>query len=98
MAYSTVELEFQFTDKTTKKWQIGPFETNALESLKAKIKAFNAKYDGNTGMGGNIPSWYNLVTNDSGAKLLMSNSGYPNVPILNAVIVNRQETNIPLYD
>lgn len=97
MAYSTVELELQFTDKTTKKWQIGPFATINSATLKSNIKSFNEKYSGEAGLGGK-PSWYDLVTSDSGAKLLLSNSGYPNVPILNAVIVNRQETDIPLYE
>lgn len=104
MAYSLIELEFQFTDKTTKKWQVGPFASNsyAVQSLKANVKSFNANYDGVTDPlnpeAKGVPSWYNLVTNENGAKLLFSANGYPDVPILNATIITRNETEINLYN
>lgn len=100
--YSMIELEFQFQDKTTKKWQVGPFATNApaVTDLKVNVKQFNAEYDGSEVLdpeATGVPSWYDLVTNDNGSKLLFSANGYPEVPILNAAIITRNETDIALY-
>lgn len=104
MAYSIVELEFQFQDKTTKKFQIGPFATSAaaISSMKNNVKAFNEKYGLSPDMSMEHParaSWYSLITNENGSPLMFSDDGaYPNVPILNATVITRQETDINLYD
>ncbi len=88
MDYVDVELEFQFVDKTTKKLTYGPFTINdpMLNTLKENIKTLNATY----------AQWWENFGNEDGSPLIVAGGVYPNVPILNATIIARSESELNL--